>query len=180
MAAAAMGPNTEKNRVNAHNRRKGGRLEYLFYRLLVLLRNRNVIDEVFWYGRTEKYGICEPAPGGKEGNPDLVFVIDDVVFVLELTTFRGTRAQWSGSEASSVPDHIAKFKALHPGRKVVGIFSAPSIHPQLKQNLALNAKSKNVGMLFRPCTEFAEFLSAASREELKRTLLQESENQLRT
>jgi len=160
------------------NRRKGGRLEYLFYRLLELLENQNIVDEVFWYGHTAKYGICEPALGGKEGNPDVVFVIDDTVFVLELTTFRGIRAQWSSAEASSVPDHIVKFKTMNPGKRIIGIFSAPSIHPQLKQNLTLNAKREKVGMIFRPCIEFAEFLSATNREELKSTFIKEFENQL--
>jgi len=160
------------------NRRKGGRLEYLFYRLLELLKNQNIVDEVFWYGHTGKYGICEPAPGGKEGNPDVAFVIDDTVFVLELTTFRGIRAQWSSAEASSVPDHIAKFKKLNPGKRIIGIFSAPSIHQQLKQNLTLNAKKEKVGMIFRPCIQFAEFVSTTNREELKRTFIKESENQL--
>jgi len=160
------------------NRRKGGRLEYLFYKLLELLKNQNTIDEVFWYGHTGKYGICEPAPGGKEGNPDVVFVIDDTVFVCELTTFRGIRAQWSSAEASSVPDHIVKFKNLSPGKRIIGIFSAPSIHQQLKQNLTLNAKREKVGMIFKPCIEFAEFLSTTNREELKSTLIKESENQV--
>jgi len=92
------------------NRRKGGRLEFLFYKLLNILKEEHIIDEVFWYGCEGKYGIDEPAPGGKEGNPDVVFEIDNHLFVLELTTFRGNRAQWSCAEASSVPDHIAKFK----------------------------------------------------------------------
>lgn len=162
------------------NRRKGGRLEYLFFKLLELLKNQNIIDEVFWYGYTGKYGICEPAPGGKEGNPDVVFEIDDAVFVLELTTFRGIRAQWSSAEASSVPDHIAKFKKLNPDKRIIGIFSAPSIHPQLKQNLILNARRENVGMIFRPCIEFADFLSKITRKDLKRTLSEESQKQIGT
>jgi hypothetical protein len=160
------------------NRRKGGRLEYLFFELLNLLKNEGVIDEVFWYGNIAKYGICEPAPGGKEGNPDIVFGIDDYSFVLELTTIRGIRAQWNSAEASSVPDHIAKFRKLNPDKKVIGIFSAPSIHHQLEQNLKLNAKKENVGMIFKPSIEFAEFLSNTDRNKLKEKLIEESESQI--
>jgi len=134
---------------------------------------------VFWYGNIGKYGICEPAPGGKEGNPDIIFEIDNYVFILELTTFRGNRGQWSSAEASSVPDHIAKFKKFIPHKKVVGIFSAPSIHPQLEQNLKLNALKENVGMIFKPSIEFAIFLAKTSRKELKDSLIKDSEIQLR-
>lgn len=162
------------------NRRKGGRLEYLFFELLSLMREASVLDEVFWYGSKKKYGICEPAPGGKEGYPDVVFEIDNNLFILELTTFHGIRAQWSSAEASSVPDHIAKFKRMSPNKKTIGIFSAPSIHRQLQQNLTLNAKKENVGMIFKPCIEFSEFLSKTNRKELKQTLIKESEEQIKS
>ena len=161
------------------NRRKGGRLEYLFFELFEILKKARIIDDVFWFGGLGKYGICEPAPGGKEGNPDIVFEVDNYAFVLELTTFRGNRAQWSSSEASSVPDHITKFQRQNTNKKVIGIFSAPNIHPQLEQNLKLNAKKEEVGMIFQPCIEFAEFLSKTSRKELVKKLIEESENQLR-
>jgi len=160
------------------NRRIGGRLEYLFFELLNLLKEKGIIDEVFWYGYKSKYGIDEPAPGGKEGNPDIVFEVDDHIFILELTTFRGNRAQWSSGEASSVPDHIAKFKRLNPHKKVIGIFSAPSIHHQLEQNLKLNAKKENVGMIFKPCIEFADFLVKTNRADLKKDLIEESKKQI--
>lgn len=161
------------------NRRKGGRLEYLFFELLNRMKSKSKVDEVFWYGKKQRYGICEPAPGGKEGNPDLTFEIDNYVFILELTTWRGTRSQWNSSEASSVPDHIAKAKQsnLH-NKNIVGIFSAPSIHKQLKQNLTLNAKEEKVGMIFIPCIEFAEMLINLSREELLSVLIEESEKQI--
>jgi len=160
------------------NRRKGGRLEYLYFKLLELLKNRGIIDEVFWYGKNSRFGINEPAPGGKDGNPDVVFEIEDYIFVLELTTIKGFRAQWNSSEASSVPDHIAKFKRLNPEKKVVGIFSAPSIHSQLEQNLTLNARKEKVGMIFKPCIEFAIFLSNCKRKDLIDVLLKESKTQI--
>jgi hypothetical protein len=161
------------------NRRKGGRLEYLFFELLNILKSNSKIDEVFWYGKKAKYGICEPAPGGKEGNPDIIFEIDNYLFILELTTYRGIRAQWNSSEASSVPDHIAKAKRENTKKEIIGIFCAPNIHPQLEKNLTLNAKQENVGMIFVPCIEYAEFLSKANRKELLDFLIKKSEEQLR-
>jgi len=166
----------DKNYID--NRRKGGRLEYLFFDLLTRAKDKELIDEVYWYGKIGQYGICEPAPGGKDGNPDIVFEIDDYSFVLELTTIRDVRAQWGGSEASSVPDHIQKFQTLNPQRKVIGIFSAPSIHSQLAQNLLLNARHVNVGMLFEPCIEFAKLLSTTNRQDLKQYLIDKSTKQL--
>ncbi|MFC1808280.1 AlwI family type II restriction endonuclease [Candidatus Omnitrophota bacterium] len=160
------------------NRRKGGRFENLFFELLSLLKDEGTIDEVFWYGKNGKYGISEPAPGGKEGYPDVVFEIDNYAFVLELTTFRGIRAQWNSSEASSVPDHIAKYKRMNPSKKVVGIFCAPSIHRQLEQNLKLNARKEKVGMLFKPSLEFSKFLCDVKRKNLLGVLLKEVEEQL--
>jgi len=162
------------------NRRKGGRLEYLFWELFQLLKRGGVVDEVFWYGKTGKYGICEPAPGGKEGNPDITFEIDEYLLVLELTTFRGNRAQWGSAEASSVPDHISKFKRLNRGKKVIGIFSAPSIHHQLEQNLRLNAREKRVGMIFKPCIEFADYLAGIHRDQLKKDLIEEARRQIQS
>lgn len=160
------------------NRRKGGRLEYLFFELLNTLKSKSDVDEVFWYGKKGKYGICEPAPGGKEGNPDVTFEVDNYLFILELTTYRGTRAQWNSSEASSVPDHIAKAKRENPNKKIIGIFSAPNIHPQLEKNLTLNARQENVGMIFIPCIEFAELLSKANKKGLLDFLIKKSEEQL--
>ena len=134
-----------------NNYTKGGRFEYLFYELFNCLKNKKIIDEVYWYGSIGKYGIYKPAPGGKEGNPDIVLEVDGYSIVLELTTFRGNRAQWNSAEASSVPDHIEKYKRENSSRKIIGIFSAPSIHHQLKENLELNAKQAKVGMLFKGC-----------------------------
>lgn len=159
-------------------RRKGGRLEYLFFELLNLLKSKYYIDEVFWYGNKKRYGICEPAPGGKEGYPDITFEIDNNLFILELTTYRGNRAQWNSSEASSVPDHISKSKNENPSKKIIGIFCAPNIHPQLEKNLTLNARQEKVGMIFIPCIEFADLLSKANRKELINFLFKKSEKQL--
>jgi hypothetical protein len=149
-----------------HNVFKGGRLEALFNELLTIAKNENKIDELFWFGKEDisEYGIAKPAPGGKNGNPDLVFEINDYQFVLELTTYRGNRAQWNSSEASSVPDHISKFKNNNPRKKTIGIFSAPSLHEQLRKNLTLNAKEEKVGMIFISCIDLANLFLKSRKE----------------
>lgn len=159
------------------NRRKGGRLEGLFFELLEKVKERNVIDDVCWYGYKAQYGICEPAPGGKEGNPDIVFDIGEYSIVLELTTVRGNSRQWSGSEASSVPDHIRRYQSLHVDRKVIGVFSAPSLHNQVEQNLSLNAQKENIPMLFISCLDLANLLVTFTREELLNLFLEKGKEQ---
>ena len=69
-------------------------------------------------------------------------------------------------------------KTANPSKKVIGIFSAPSIEPQLEQNLTLIAKKHNVGMIFEICIEFAEFLGMTDRNQLKKRLVEKSKNQL--
>jgi hypothetical protein len=160
------------------NYRRGGRLEFLFFELLEYLKNDGIIDEVFWFGSNKEYDIATPAPGGKQGNPDIIFEIDDYLFVVELTTIKGVRAQWNSSEASSVPDHIAKIKKDNSSKTIIGIFSAPSIHSQLEQNLTLNAKKDKVGIIFEPCIAFAEFLNKSDRKSLKEILVKKSIIQL--
>lgn len=148
------------------NRRRGGRLEYLFFELLIELKNKGIIDDVFWYGKKAKYGICEPAPGGKNGNPDVTFSVDNNIVVLELTTIPGVRAQWNSSEASSVPDHILKFKNNNPSSKVLGVFSAPSIHHQLKKNLERNSTEDDMKILALPIEELCDLFRKSDRKSL--------------
>jgi len=170
------------NRVIGKNyidiRRKGGRLEYLFYQLLNTVKSRRVIDEVFWFGKKVRYGICDPAPGGREGNPDLIFSIDNYIFVLELTTQRGNRGQWSGSEASSVPDHISRISRENSNKKVIGIFSAPTIHHQLERNLSLNARQDETGMIFISCIELAKLVTEKNKRDLLNYFKSKVEEQL--
>jgi len=160
------------------NYRKGGRLEYLFYRLLRNLKEEGKIDEVFWYGNIGEFGLANPAPGGREGNPDIIFYIDNYLFILELTTIPGTRAQWTSSEASSVPDHIIRIKSNHVDQIVHGIFSAPSISPQLENNLRLNANEQNVGMICITCAELSHLFTNCDRNSLVEFLLERINTQL--
>lgn len=160
------------------NFRKWGRLEYIFYELLESLKNNNIIDDVFWFWCLDEYWMAKPAPWWKEWNPDIVFVIDEYEFILELTTIRGTRAQWTSWEASSVPDHIKKFNNKSE-KKVIWIFSAPSIHQQVEQNLLLNAKEEKVSMIFFSCFELISILEEENKTSILNSLLEKAKDQLK-
>jgi hypothetical protein len=152
-----------------HNRTKGGRLEYLAYKILDALVTKGVIDFVKWYGQLENYEIPGPAAGGKAGNPDVIFEIDDITCVLELTTIRGTAAQWTSSEAASVPDHIKNYENhARPGR-ILGFFIAPSINNRVNENFVVHGLKSRRPII---CLEIAEFvnLTMLDRSSLKSKL----------
>ena len=105
---------------------RGAYFEYYVYKMLNILKTIGVIDEVIWNGKIGKYGLPTQAPGGKTGTPDIVFIIDDLHFVVELTTIKAKSLQFS-AEGSSVPDHIRIYKQV-TRKEVVGVFCAPKIH----------------------------------------------------
>lgn len=102
---------------------RGAHYEYLFFKLLSILKSKNIIDDVFWNGKIGKFGLPVPSPGGKTGTPDIVFKINNFTYILELTTIKSKSQQFS-AELASVPDHIRLFE----GENVIGIFVAPIIH----------------------------------------------------
>ncbi|KXI51974.1 MULTISPECIES: AlwI family type II restriction endonuclease [Bacillus cereus group] len=106
---------------------RGAYYEYLFYKLLEQLREEKIIDDVYWNGKVGEFGLPRPAPGGKTGTPDIIFIINDEFFILELTTIKAKSAQFS-AEGSSVPDHIKLFAEEHSEAIVNGIYTAPTIH----------------------------------------------------
>lgn len=105
---------------------RGAYFEYYVYKMLNILKMERVIDEVIWNGKIGKYGLPTQAPGGKTGTPDMVFTIDDLHIVVELTTIKAKSLQFS-AEGSSVPDHIRLYKQ-ESEKDVVGVFCAPIIH----------------------------------------------------
>lgn len=105
---------------------RGAYFEYYVYKMLSILKSEKVIDDVIWNGKIGKYGLPTQAPGGKTGTPDMVFTIDDLHIVVELTTIKAKSLQFS-AEGSSVPDHIRLYKQ-DSGKDVVGVFCAPTIH----------------------------------------------------
>jgi len=122
---------------------RGGRLEYLFFRLLSVLKEEGAIDDVVWNGRLDDFGLAYPSPGGKEGHPDIYFFIDKNLFVLELTTIRANAMQWA-AEGASVHDHIMNLmKKVKGNYNVIGLFSAPTIAPRVENMFAhISAREK--------------------------------------
>ncbi len=140
--------------------RKGGRLEFLFSELLEQLKSNGVVDFVNWYGSVKQYGLAYPAPGGLNGNPDIVFGIDNITVVLELTTIRANAGQWAGSEAASVPDHIQRYQR-ETGAKdnILGIFCAPSINDRVRNNFAAHSERSGRAHICLSVEEMLELLS---------------------
>jgi len=112
---------------------RGGRLEYLFFKLLEILQEEGTISDLNWNGHVDRYGIARPAPGTQKGLPDITFKCADTFFLLELTTIRPRSAQWR-AEGSSVPFHIKNFDPTH-SKEVVGIFAPPIVHETIDQSI---------------------------------------------
>jgi hypothetical protein len=129
-----------------------------------------LIDGFKWYGKVDANDLPSPAPGGKEGNPDLVFEFEDYAAVIELTTIKGTAAQWSSSEAASVPDHISKYRHSNPKAKIVGFFVAPSINNRILKNFKAHAAIDKTPIICLTIEEFAK-LALDSRDELRKKFL---------
>lgn len=112
---------------------RGGRLEFLFYKLLEILEDQEKISELKWNGSLDKYGISRPAPGTQRGLSDIMFKCGEINFLLELTTIKGATAQWK-AEGSSVPHHIRNFDPSNT-KKVIGIFSPPITHEKIDKSI---------------------------------------------
>ncbi|MGL5330738.1 MAG: hypothetical protein ACRDD7_15830, partial [Peptostreptococcaceae bacterium] len=80
--------------------------------------------------------------GGKYGVYDMVFRINNIDFVLELTTIKPKSSQFS-VEGSSVPDHVRIHKE-ESGNDVIGIFCAPQIHERNMRVMQSSLDSYNI------------------------------------
>ncbi|MFA5687489.1 MAG: AlwI family type II restriction endonuclease [Bacilli bacterium] len=153
---------TGKNFTTNKNLR-GGRLEYLFYKLLALLLEKGVVDDIYWNGKISQYGLPTPAPGGKHGIPDIVFVIENKHILLELTTIKAKSGQWN-AEGSSVPDHINHYKHNHKV-STIGLFVAPIHHARVTKGID-SQLDKDVKMYYLTDKEFINLLLKEDRLEL--------------
>lgn len=145
---------------------RGAYFEYYVYKMLCMLKTEKVIDEVIWNGKVGKYGLPTQAPGGKNGTPDMVFVIDDLHIVVELTTIKPKSLQFR-TEGSSVPDHIRLYKQ-ESGKEVVGVFCAPAIHE--RNTAAMKSTIAPYGIELHCMTdmEFVQLLLTRNREKIRK------------
>ena len=147
---------------------RGAYYEYLFYKLLFSLEEENIIDEVIWNGKVGKYGLPSPAPGGRTGTPDIIFKINGIDFVLEVTTIKPKSTQFK-AEGASVPDHVRLYKNIS-SNEVIGIFCAPQIHAR---NTSVMESSLNKDAIELICIEeknLLEILSQCDRNKLIQSL----------
>ncbi|WP_027120047.1 AlwI family type II restriction endonuclease [[Mycoplasma] testudinis] len=145
---------------------RGAYYEYLFFKLLSLLKNKKIIDDVYWNGKIGKFQLPSPAPGGKTGNPDIVFRINNYDFVLELTAIKSKSQQFS-AEAASVPDHIRLYRnSTTKNKKVLGIFCAPEIHRRNTAAMQSILKSENIPILCIDDRTLIKILNARSKSDL--------------
>jgi len=145
---------------------RGAYFEYYVYKMLNILKEERVIDEVIWNGKIGKYGLPTQAPGGKTGTPDMVFMIDDLHIVVELTTIKAKSLQFS-AEGSSVPDHIRLYKQ-ESGKDVVGVFCAPTIHE--RNTAAMKSTIAPYGIELHCITdkELVELLFSKDKDKIKK------------
>jgi len=148
---------------------RGAYFEYYVFKMLNMLKEENVIDEVIWNGKIGKYGLPTQAPGGKTGTPDIVFAIDDLHVVLELTTIKAKSLQFS-AEGSSVPDHIRLYKQA-TGKNVTGVFCAPTIHS--RNTAVMQSTIAPYGIALHCITEkeLIEILLSNNRDDIKNKLI---------
>ena len=145
---------------------RGAYFEYYVYKMLSILKDNKVIDDVVWNGKIGKYGLPTQAPGGKTGTPDIVFIIDDKHVVVELTTIKPKSTQFS-AEGSSVPDHIRLYQQS-TGKDVVGVFCAPLIHE--RNTAAMESTIAPYGIKLHCITdkELVDILMSNCRESIKK------------
>ena len=148
---------------------RGAYLEFYFYELLEKLKEEKVVDDVIWNGKVGKYGLPNSAPGGKTGTPDIVFAIDDVHFVLELTTIKAKSTQFS-AEGSSVPDHIKLYKET-TSNKVVGVFCAPCIHERNTASMQSTISAYKIKLNCMTNADLVDLLKTKDKDTIKKGLL---------
>lgn len=144
---------------------RGGYYEFLFYKFLDLLREEEIIDDVFWNGKIGKFGLPRAAPGGKTGTADIIFLINNEYFVLELTTIKPKSFQFK-AEGSSVPDHIKLFAEDNSHNKVHGIFSAPIMHPRNTSAMESILKPLGISLTCIEDKELITLLLSKNREHI--------------
>lgn len=155
---------------------RGGRLEYLFYKLLTLLKEKTVIDDVYWNGKISQYGLPTPAPGGKTGIPDLVFIINDTHILLELTTIKSKSLQWT-AEGASVPDHINHYK-IHNNVKTRGLYVAPIHHTRVTNGIR-SQLIPEIDITYLNVKEFVRLLKKSDKNLLIDSLKIDNESECR-
>lgn len=161
-------------RVGSKKQVRGGRLEQLFNLIFEKFERQNLVDGVIWYGKTDENGVPQPAPGkgqyNGQGTPDIEVIIDDKIFVVELTHIKAERSQWA-REGSSVPDHISAVESHKENKKITGLFVAPIIPEGNRDKMRTLVEAKNNNIEFAEIELLlAELRNVETKEEMKEAL----------
>lgn len=148
---------------------RGAQYEYLFYLLLSALKKALIIDDVIWNGGIGKYNLPRQSPGGKIGTPDMIFIVNEIRYVLELTTIKSKSGQYS-AELSSVPDHIRLYSSEFPSSEIRGIFCAPQVHERNDSVMKTILNESNIEFTSICDSKFLEILISNSKDELSAKL----------
>jgi AlwI restriction endonuclease len=74
----------------------------------------------------------KPISHARSNHPDLVFTYADTIIVCEATLLTGERQALA--EGEPVARHVANVTFAHPSHDTIGVFVAPTIHPQTAQD----------------------------------------------
>lgn len=143
---------------------RGGRLEFLFARLLEQLELEGRIRSPEWNGFIDEFGVMRPAPGLRSGQPDISFKCGKMYYLLELTTIRAASGQWT-AEGSSVPYHIKNFVTRTRITDVIGIFCPPVVHERVDASLKNTLIPDRCYIICLAITDFVDILVKSSNLE---------------
>lgn len=150
---------------------RGAQYEYLFFLFLNNLKNKSYIDDIIWNGKIGKYNLPVQAPGGKTGQADIIFIIENIHYVLELTTIKSKTGQQT-AEIIPVPDHIKLYRNNMPKNiNVKGIFCAPIIHQRNHAIMKTVLTNEDVPFASITDKDLLELFNVKSRQEIKDRLL---------
>ena len=145
---------------------RGAYLEFFVYKMLNILKKNGVIDDVVWNGHIGKYGLPVAAPGGKKGTSDIVFIIDDLHIVVELTTIKAKSTQFN-AEVASAPDHIRLYKD-DVDKDVVGVYCAPIMHERIVGTMKSTIAPYGIDLYCLTVNELVDILVSNNRGMIKK------------
>ncbi|MCT1763990.1 AlwI family type II restriction endonuclease [Staphylococcus epidermidis] len=150
---------------------RGAYLEFLFNKILKTLKENDIIEEVIWNGSIGKYNLPTQSPGGKLGNPDIIFIKDNVHYVLELTTIKSKSTQ-EKAELSSVSDHIRLYKNKVNNKQITvkGIFCAPIVHERTHNTMKSILQESNTEIVSLTIIQLLNILEESTKYNLNSLL----------
>jgi len=115
-------------------------------------------------------GLPQATPGGIKGNPDIVIIKDQELWLLELTTQKAKSSQET-SETFSIIRHLRNFEKNNKEllrkkeiKRISLIYSAPILYEDLIKSLTSITSQEGLGMKFFKTNDLAERFSKNLKE----------------